>query len=234
MRTVLVDLFGTLVGPFPRERHRHLLARMADLLGLPGPAFIRHFEATVEESISGRMPTVMHHVKHVASLLAAPVDEEALAAALALHEATTRDWLAPRRGAIAALRSLRRQGVRLGLVSNCSSEVIRLWPATPMAPLVDEALFSCAEGLAKPDVRLFGRALARLGAAPDETAFVSDGPVDELEAAASVGIVPILFDAPDLDPGRLAGRSWPGWTVTAFAALPSTLNALSSTPATGR
>ncbi len=218
-RALLVDLFGTLVGPFPQAAHRELLARLAERLSIPAPAFVRHFEMTATEAMSGRLPTVAQHITHVAGLLALRLDGEALTRAVELHGTVSRQWLTPREGALQVLASLRTGGVRLGLVSNCSAEVPQLWPVTPMGPLFDDALFSCEEHLVKPDVAIFERAVARLGVAPSETVYVSDGPLQELEAAASIGVTPVLFDAPDLDPDRLQGSAWGGWSISSFSDL---------------
>lgn len=218
-KALLVDLFGTLVGPFPQRAHRELLARMAEQLSIPAPAFTHHFEMTATEAMSGRLPTVAQHITHVAAFLAASLDGEALTRVVELHGNISRQWLTPREGALSVLASLSTDGVRLGLVSNCSGEVPQLWPVTPMGPLFDEALFSCQERLVKPDVAIFERAVGRLGVAPGEAVYVSDGPLEELEAAASIGVTPVLFDAPDLDPDRLQGRAWGGLSITSFGDL---------------
>lgn len=207
------------MAPFPGDEHRQLLMLMAERLSLPAPAFVRHFEMTAAEAMSGRLPTVARHVEHVATLIAASVDEAALARSVALHESTSRRWLEPREGATDALSALRRRAVRVGLVSNCSAEVPRLWPTTPLAPLVDETLFSCEEGLLKPDVEIFERAVRRLGIHPADAVYISDGPLDELEAAASLGVTPVLFESPDLSAERLQGRAWHGRTIASFSEL---------------
>jgi putative hydrolase of the HAD superfamily len=88
----------------------------------------------------------------------------------------TREVLVPREGAVGVLEELRRRGYKLGLISVCSEEVPILWEATAMAPLIDEAVFSCSVGVAKPDRRIYEIAAERLDVSPSECLFVDDQP----------------------------------------------------------
>ena len=45
---------------------------------------------------------------------------------------------------------------------------------TPYAELIDEPLFSCVEGLVKPDPDLYLRACGRLGVKPRDCVYVGD------------------------------------------------------------
>ena len=51
-----------------------------------------------------------------------------------------------------------------------------------------------AEGIAKPDVRLFERALERAGVPASETVFVGDSPSLDIRPARSVGMRAVLID----------------------------------------
>lgn len=58
--------------------------------------------------------------------------------------------------------------------------------------IFDQAVFSAEEGVMKPDPEIYRRALARLGVAPGEAAFVDDF-VENVEAARALGMRGIHF-----------------------------------------
>jgi HAD superfamily hydrolase (TIGR01509 family) len=75
----------------------------------------------------------------------------------------------------AIIEELRRQGLRLAVVSNCFAEDVRAWPTWPLAREFQGAVFSYAVGVAKPDPRMYLTATRRLAVEPGATVFVGDG-----------------------------------------------------------
>lgn len=116
------------------------------------------------------------------------IDSGAAAAAFEIRREMTRRSLVPLEGAVETLDALRAAGLRLGLISNCSSEVGELWDDSPFAGRFDAVVLSADVGLKKPDPRIFQLTLDRLGAEPDEAVFVGDGESDELPGAQAVGM----------------------------------------------
>jgi putative hydrolase of the HAD superfamily len=94
------------------------------------------------------------------------------------------------------LEEVRRRGWRSGLLSNCSSDVPALFAETPLAPLLDDAVFSCAVGLAKPDEGIYRLAMRRLGVRPTAAIFVDDL-AENVEAASRLGMRTVLVRATD-------------------------------------
>ena len=86
------------------------------------------------------------------------------------------------------LEELRRRGHRLCLVSNADSIDALPWTATPLAPLFDEAIFSCDVHVQKPDSAIYLLAARRMGARPEDCVFVGDGGSNELAGAKAVGM----------------------------------------------
>jgi putative hydrolase of the HAD superfamily len=80
------------------------------------------------------------------------------------------------------------RGVRLGVVSNGFAEDVAAWSTCPLAHRFQCAVFSCAEGVAKPDSEIYLRAVAWLNARPATTLFVGDGGDDELAGAERAGL----------------------------------------------
>jgi putative hydrolase of the HAD superfamily len=94
---------------------------------------------------------------------------------------------------MSTLERLRARGLKIGLITNCSSEIPAMWDESPFAPLVDACVFSCRMGARKPDSRLYELAAEKLGVDPEACVYVGDGNDDELAGAARVGMRPVLL-----------------------------------------
>jgi putative hydrolase of the HAD superfamily len=128
--------------------------------------------------------------------------------------------LVPEPGVVPTLIELRRRGIALGLISNCTEDVALVWHESPFAELVDVAVFSATAACMKPDRRIYELALARLGREAGECLFVGDGANDELEGARNVGMTPVLFQ------NGGDASSWPaleGWSGLRVTEIPQVL-----------
>jgi putative hydrolase of the HAD superfamily len=88
----------------------------------------------------------------------------------------------------ACVAALARQGVRMGIVSNGFEEDVLGWPQCALAPKFECAVFSCKEGVAKPDPEIYMRALHRLGVKPAHAVYIGDGGDNELVGAEQAGL----------------------------------------------
>lgn len=95
----------------------------------------------------------------------------------------------PRPGARAALASLRALGLRLAVVSNGWTRFQRATlDALDLGQALDAVLISEAEGVRKPDPRIFRRAAERLDAPPEACLFVGDNPRADIGGARDAGM----------------------------------------------
>ena len=78
--------------------------------------------------------------------------------------------------------------IPLGVISNGFKEDVLGWPACSLAPAFQCTVFSCDEGVAKPDPEIYLRALHRLGVQPDATVYIGDGGDNELTGAEQAGL----------------------------------------------
>ena len=78
--------------------------------------------------------------------------------------------------------------IRLGVISNGFKEDVLPWSDCSLAPAFQSAVFSCDEGVAKPDPEIYLRALHRMGVQPDVTVYIGDGGDNELAGAAQAGL----------------------------------------------
>lgn len=101
--------------------------------------------------------------------------------------------------ALGALRCLRAQGIKLGLISNT------IWPTECHDPtltrlglrdLLAVRLYSADSGWQKPHPAIFQEALRRLGVRAEEAAFVGDRLTNDIAGAQGVGMKGILRTVP--------------------------------------
>jgi putative hydrolase of the HAD superfamily len=206
-RAVLFDLFETLVD-FDERRPSEFSASVAQLCGRDPEEFHSDWMDGRPARETGPM------APYLASL---GVEEAAMQPFLELRRDWTRGILAaPRHGVVDTLAELRRRGIRTGLITVCSDDVVDVWNETPFAGLFDAEVFSCSCGLRKPDPRIYRLALDRLAVAPTEALFVGDGANDELAGAERVGMRAILIHRPGEEPALPDVRDWPGQRITAI------------------
>jgi HAD superfamily hydrolase (TIGR01662 family) len=95
---------------------------------------------------------------------------------------------------VAMLTSLKECGHRLGLISNCSMQVVeRLREDTRLLDLFDVVLFSCECGMIKPEPGIYELLLQKAGCRPEEAVMVGDSVADDIEPAKKIGMQPIQY-----------------------------------------
>lgn len=207
MRAVIIDLWDTLV-PYPAAAAARLVAAMAEPLAVPAEAFASAWYADFDVRATGEIAESLHRVCR--NLGVTPSDQvvaDVLSRRIALHRAS----FIPRPDAVATLGELRALGLKVGMISDCSSETPELWAESPLASLVDVAVFSCIERVKKPDPRIFERAWTRLGVTAEECLYVGDGASNELAGATTVGM-----RAVQLLTGAAEQHHWEGESISAL------------------
>ncbi|MGD0380043.1 MAG: HAD-IA family hydrolase [Acidimicrobiales bacterium] len=136
--------------------------------------------------------------------------------------------------ALPALGWLRRHGLRVGVVSDCTHELPDLWTSLLVARFVDATVFSVVIGHRKPHLSLYQRVCRQLGIAPSEAIYVGDGGSNELTGATAAGIPAVRLvteDAAD----ALVYDAEPAWSGPVIHSLTASPKAPSPTfPATSR
>jgi putative hydrolase of the HAD superfamily len=132
--------------------------------------------------------------------------------------------LVPDTSVIEVIKTLRGKGLRLGVLSDASAEVAAAWKASPLAPLVDAAIFSCVAGFTKPDLRLYDRIRSELGVLASRILYVGDGGGDELRGALESAMIAVAVRRRG-PPGALAfgDTVWSGPTVDSMEHVPTYL-----------
>ncbi len=100
------------------------------------------------------------------------------------------------------LETLRAAGKKLGVISNGQTDwQLKKLEGLGLANSFDLVMVSQAEGIRKPDPRIFHLAAERLGVAPHEAMFVGDQPQVDAEGAHNAGLVGVW-------------KRMPYWTLT--------------------
>ena len=89
---------------------------------------------------------------------------------------------------VETLRTLKGTGYRIGLITNCGLMKITAWDPSDLSVQVDVPIFSCVEGLIKPNPAIYELACDRLGVDISAAIFVGDGGSDELRGADAAGL----------------------------------------------
>lgn len=96
--------------------------------------------------------------------------------------------------ALPALRELSAMGYVLGLISNWEAWLPELLDLLDVTKLFGAIVVSGAEGIEKPDPRIFTLALERLGVEPARAVYVGDSLAHDVEPAVAVGMTGVLLD----------------------------------------
>ena len=94
----------------------------------------------------------------------------------------------------AALAALQARGLYLGVISNFDSRLFRLLDGFAISQFFDPIVISTHAGAAKPDVRIFTRALQRHSLRPTEAIHIGDSLHADITGAQAAGLMPILID----------------------------------------
>jgi putative hydrolase of the HAD superfamily len=206
---VIFDFFGTLTPVSPDRVWAANARKIAAALGVPGEALAKALDESFPERITGALGDVRQTFQALACRLGARPSGDQLAEAIRVRREVQESMFVLRPEALPVIQQLRAAGLKIGLLSDCTSELPDAWARLPLAGLVDAPVFSCVEGMCKPDPRLFRTVAANLRTEPAECLYVGDGGGRELTGASEVGMRAVLLAGQDW----LAHRSTEvGWT----------------------
>jgi putative hydrolase of the HAD superfamily len=184
---VIFDLWNT-IAVWPEDLWAETRPRVAEHLGL-----------TVEE-FESRWYGELAHLREMGPMSDVldlfDLTSEDAERVTALRREVTRRGLVPVPGAVETIAALRERGLKTGLITVCSEDVVKLWEETDFHGLFDAEVFSAAVGLRKPDPRIYEIALEKLGVAAEDAVFVGDGANDELGGAERVGMTAVGVESP--------------------------------------
>jgi putative hydrolase of the HAD superfamily len=191
-RAVVFDFFGTLTDPSAESLRHDTFGATAAVLGIPADEFWTAMSTSFPARIIGAYGDTRATLRAIAARCGVSPSAAELDRAVAVQHDGAALVRPARPGALETLDELRTRGFRIGLISDCSSELCEAWPSTPYASRVDAPVFSWQEGYRKPDPRLYATVAGRLGVAPAECVYVGDGGSREHQGAVAAGMRPVL------------------------------------------
>lgn len=216
-KAVIFDLFGTLIDMFPLPEYHSLLSEMASVLAISSHDFARLWLQTLNERFAGAFPTLGSNLEHICQVIGIPLEDSRIAEAVRIRRQFTRCMFRPRPGTVETLIQLKELGCKIGLVSDCSSEVPDLWPNTPFMSLVDAPIFSCVVGFTKPDPHIYRLVCKQLAVVPEDCLYIGDGGSNELTGASQMGMHTVLIRTPHqdgYDSYRPDAKRWQGPVIS--------------------
>jgi putative hydrolase of the HAD superfamily len=217
---VVFDLFGTLIDNLAKDSYRAVLREMSTVLGVSDEQYFQAWVDNFPNRVRGIPPTLEEGIAEACRQLGVEPPAAGVSQAARIRMDYTEQVLYTRPYSLDVLGQVRQQGLKTALVSDCTWEVPALWGETPLAPLFDAVVFSCDEGMHKPDPRMYLLACERLGAEPAECLYVGDGASTELTGAQAVGMTPLQILVPDESEahyGRAFAQQWNGPVIDHIA-----------------
>ena len=213
IKGLLVDLFGTII-PRPNiKRHKEFMRFMADKTGKDTDFVRYHWRYLYKRRITGADSSSGDFIRYFLDRIEAGNDEELVKAIDSEWFRLTEDLMVFFDDVEPALKRLKEEGIRIGLFSNCGSNVPEIFESRPIFHLFDSVTYSSEEKMSKPDVEFFMRGCEMIGLPPSECAFIGDGDNDELQGSLETGLYTIKIDRKD-GSGDYVIKPTPEWNPT--------------------
>lgn len=222
----MLDLFGTLVAAPTPDQRTDAASRLARVIGSEAATVGHYLVGSWRLRHDGTLPTVADLAAHLVQAVGGQGAVVPLVADELRRLGEAR--LAPDNSVLRTLELLSGAGLRVGVLSDASAEIAASWHASPLARLVDAAVFSCVAGHVKPDQWLYELVSRELTVPAHRTLYLGDGGGDELNGALAFGMPTVAVrrrggsDTLAFDEGP-----WSGPVIDAVEHLPTYLAALS-------
>lgn len=188
-KAVIFDLFETLITEWGHKKYTK--AEMSADLGIAPDKFDTYWEENENERYIGNIDFA-ESIRYVCEKCGTGVDDTALSIITEKRVSTKSvcfEYVDP--DVFGLLDELKARGIKLAIVSNCSSEEVWIIRQSRIYPYFDEVILSYEVRMQKPDRRIYETAAERLGVSPDECVFVGDGGSHELQGARSAGMTAV-------------------------------------------
>jgi putative hydrolase of the HAD superfamily len=222
-KTVIFDLFGTLVPSFSSRDYRLKVIEVADGLSAPAEKLWQLWYDTMDRSILGSYPSLEAKVTDICHKLDLRPNESDISKAVLALARYSIEKMTPRAEAFSVISQLKTAGYKIGLITDCGAEVPEAWEKLDIAPLFDVKVFSCLAGRHKPDPEIYHLAASELGVRMPDCIYIGDGSSQELTGASRVGMHPVqLYIEAEADPDvmRFGQEKWPGTRISSLSELP--------------
>lgn len=217
---VIFDFYGTLTEPLSKDELREGRARVAALLGVPVETYGAALDKSWPDRAKGKLGDLEESTRWLARECGVDLDGPKLAAVAEERVENQRKLVRIRPDAEPTLHAIKERGKRIGLITDCTDELPRMWPELPVSSHIDAPVFSVVVGLKKPDPAIYLRACADLDVKPSECLYIGDGDSNELAGAEAAGMrATRLVSRGNGDSFTFDTVTWTGATIPTLTAV---------------
>jgi len=183
IESVIFDWGGVLIDD-PRPG---LLQYCADVFGMAQEQYTPVHDSCLDEFHKGLVSEEAFW-QEIARKLSKPIPE-----ASSLWSEAFRSAYVPKQEMFSLASSLHDKGYKTALLSNTELPAVEIFHELGY-DMFDVLVFSCEEGMMKPDRKIYDLTLERLGSQAEQSVFIDDRP-DYIQGAKDVGLHTIHFES---------------------------------------
>jgi HAD superfamily hydrolase (TIGR01549 family) len=187
IKAVFFDLYETLITEWNGNQKKAVYS--TDELGLNPKVFKAEWDSRRELRMNGTFPDHPSVLRDILNTHDISPDPDLIEK---VHQkrvwAKTVPFQEMHPEVIELLATLKENGMKLGLISNCAPEEVNSWSTSKLANYFDAVVFSYEVKVAKPSPEIYHIACEKLGVTPEEAIFIGDGGTNELVGATEVGL----------------------------------------------
>lgn len=185
-RAVIFDLFETLITEWGHTKYTK--NEMCSDLGIDRESFDRYWSETAADRCLGKI-SFTDSLLYVMEKCGKHIEDSALSRIVDKRVETKSQCFAyVNPDVYRLLEELKARGLRLAIVSNCSSEEVQVIRQSKIYGYFDQVILSYEVNMKKPNPDIYQKCCDLLGVDAGECIFVGDGCSDELEGAQAVGM----------------------------------------------
>lgn len=191
IRGVVFDLFGTLIPCPDMTSHYEMLNEMADSAGIERGIYADLWHDTNSERMIGKGGSALGFVEHMFRDNGHAIDRGRSMEVEKIYDRYTSDLMVLFPDVPPLLNELQDREIRIGLLTNCGSNVPTFFGGLNEAEFFHSLGYSSRIGYRKPDPAIFRWSIEDMGTDPTETLFVGDGDSGELAGASKAGMTAV-------------------------------------------
>ncbi|GMK41288.1 hypothetical protein PCCS19_43440 [Paenibacillus sp. CCS19] len=190
IQAIFFDLFETLITEFADgKRISNRQYDYMQLLGLSAEAFKQEWRKHQDARMRGKLALFDEVIRTIVASHNLIVNEGNIEF---LYQERVKEKHIPFKRVhtevLELLHYLKQNGIKIGLISNCTEEEVRGWHDSVFSEYFDDTVFSYQTGWCKPDKEIYMLACTRMNVQPEASVFVGDGGSNELSGAADAGL----------------------------------------------
>ena len=185
-KAVIFDLFETLITEWGHEKYTK--RKMCEDLGVEKERFDVFWKEKEEDRYLGKID-FEGSVRYAGNKLGKDIDSDTLTYVINKRtsaKASCFENIEPE--VFRMLETIKKMGLRTAIVSNCSSEEVKVIRESELYRYFDEVVLSYEVHMKKPECSIYDEVARRLGIEPKDCIFVGDGGSNELQGAKNAGM----------------------------------------------